>query len=322
MAELATKCKDHFPAFIASLPMNNPDAMLDEAQRAIKDLGARGVQICSNVNGRPLDEPEFLPLFELMGELDFPVWMHPTRSPDFADYSTETRSKYDLWWAFGWPYETSVAMGRLALSGVFDRVPNLKIITHHMGAMIPYFEGRIGGGLDQLGRRTDDPHDVGTLDRLEKRPYDYFRMFYADTALFGALAATECGLASSSGPSTSSSGRTCPSTPRRVPASSERPSGSSTTSRPLSRTSSGSTRATPGGFSSSRGVRSYPLRRVSNHPPGPLPFGRLRTGLSRKRAVFYLRDTLRLLALRQRSGQAPGAPPLCTPLLQQPVRPR
>ena len=86
-------------------------------------------------------------------------------------------------------------MGRIALSGVFDRVPNLKIITHHMGAMIPYFEGRIGPGLDQLGNRTDDEHDVGTLARLKKRPYDYFRMFYADTALFGALPATECGLA-------------------------------------------------------------------------------------------------------------------------------
>ncbi len=195
MAELVVKYPHHFLAFVASLPMNNPDAMLREVKRAVRDLGARGVQIDSNVNGRPLDEPEFRPLFSLMAELDLPVWLHPTRSPDFSDYKTENRSKYDLWWTFGWPYETSVAMGRLALSGVFDEVPNLKIITHHMGAMIPYFEGRIGGGLDQLGRRTDNEHDIGTLARLEKRPYDYFRMFYADTALFGALPATECGLA-------------------------------------------------------------------------------------------------------------------------------
>jgi uncharacterized protein len=194
MAELVTKHPDHFPAFVASLPMNNPDAMLREVERAVRDLGARGVQIGSNVNGRPLDEPEFRPLFSLMAELELPVWLHPTRSPDFSDYKSENRSKYDLWWAFGWPYETSVAMGRLALSGVFDENPNLKIITHHMGAMIPYFEGRVGVGLDQLGRRTDNEHDVGTLARLEKRPYDYFRMFYADTALFGALPATECGL--------------------------------------------------------------------------------------------------------------------------------
>ena len=58
-------------------------------------------------------------------------------------------------------------MGRLALSGVFDENPIVKIITHHMGAMIPYFEGRIGSGLDQLGRRTDDEHDVGTLGGLK-----------------------------------------------------------------------------------------------------------------------------------------------------------
>jgi uncharacterized protein len=195
MAELVSKYPKHFPAFVASLPLNNPDATLREAERAVKELGARGVQIGSNVNGRPLDEPEFRALFSLMAQLDYPIWLHPTRSPDFADYKNENRSKYDLWWAFGWPYETSVAMGRLALSGVFDENPDLKIITHHMGAMIPYFEGRIGGGLDQLGRRTDDEHDVGTLGRLKKRPFDYFRMFYADTALFGALPATECGLA-------------------------------------------------------------------------------------------------------------------------------
>jgi aminocarboxymuconate-semialdehyde decarboxylase len=195
MAELVAKHQQHFPAFVASLPLNHTEATLREAERAVKQLGARGVQIGSNVNGRPLDEPEFRPLFSLMSELDYPIWLHPTRSPDFADYKTEDRSKYDLWWAFGWPYETSVAMGRLALSGVFDEHPGLKIITHHMGAMIPYFEGRVGVGLDQLGRRTDDENDVRTLDRLKKRPYDYFRMFYADTALFGALPATECGLA-------------------------------------------------------------------------------------------------------------------------------
>jgi len=195
LAALVVKYPQHFPAFVASLPLNNPDATLRETERAMKQLGARGVQLGSNVNGRPLDEPEFRPCFSLMAGSVNPIWLHPTRSPDFADYKTENRSKYDLWWTFGWPYETSVAMGRLALSGVFDENPNLKIITHHMGAMIPYFEGRIGGGLDQLGRRTDDAHDVGTLDRLKKRPYDYFRMFYADTALFGALPATECGLA-------------------------------------------------------------------------------------------------------------------------------
>jgi len=66
MAELVVKYPQHFPAFVASLPLNNPDATLRETERAMKQLGARGVQIGSNVNGRPLDEPEFRPLFSLM----------------------------------------------------------------------------------------------------------------------------------------------------------------------------------------------------------------------------------------------------------------
>ena len=61
MAELVAKYPDRFLGFAASLPMNNPDALLAEAERAVRDLGAKGVQIFSNVNGRPLDEPDFLP---------------------------------------------------------------------------------------------------------------------------------------------------------------------------------------------------------------------------------------------------------------------
>ncbi len=195
MAEIVAKHPDRFPGFVAALPLNNIDAALVEAERAVKQLGAKGVQIFSNINGRPMDEPDFLPLFQRMAELDCPLWVHPTRSAAFADYVNETRSKYDLWWAFGWPYETTIFMGRLVMSGIFDKLPDLKIITHHMGAMLPYFEMRAGPGLDQLGTRSDDPEELAVLGRLKKRPYDYFRMFYADTALFGSIPATECGLA-------------------------------------------------------------------------------------------------------------------------------
>jgi aminocarboxymuconate-semialdehyde decarboxylase len=71
----------------------------------------------------------------------------------------------------------------------------MKIITHHMGAMVPFFEGRVGPGWDQLGARTSDEDYGSVLRGLKKRPVDYFRMFYADTALFGAYDATVCGLA-------------------------------------------------------------------------------------------------------------------------------
>jgi hypothetical protein len=63
-----------------------------------------------------------------------------------------------------------------------------------MGAMAPYFAGRVGPGWDQLGARTSDATLAGVLGTLKKRPLDYFKMFYADTALFGAYDATVCGL--------------------------------------------------------------------------------------------------------------------------------
>jgi predicted TIM-barrel fold metal-dependent hydrolase len=193
MAELVDRYAGRFPAFAASLPMNNPSAAEKELERATQ-LGARGMQLYSNAAGRPLDGEEFEPLFAEAARAGLVIWLHPARAADFSDYRGEDRSRYEIWWTFGWPYETSVAMARLVFSGLFDRHPDLKIITHHMGAMIPYFEGRVGHGWDQLGRRSSDEDYAGLLRRLQKRPADYFKMFHADTALFGALAATRCGL--------------------------------------------------------------------------------------------------------------------------------
>jgi aminocarboxymuconate-semialdehyde decarboxylase len=80
-------------------------------------------------------------------------------------------------------------------SGMMDKLPELKIVAHHLGAMVPYFEGRVGPGWDQLGKRTSDEDYAVVLKGLKKRPFDYFKDFYADTATFGSRPATECGLA-------------------------------------------------------------------------------------------------------------------------------
>ena len=194
MAELVARHPQRFPAFVASLPYNDPDAAVRETRRAIGELGARGIQLFSNVLGKPVVAPELLPLFETMAEYDLPIWLHPYRGANMPDYRSEERSQFEIWWTFGWPYETSVAMARVVFAGLFDRFPSLKIITHHMGAMAPYFAGRIGPGWDQLGARTSDEDLSLVLKRLRKRPIDYFRMFYGDTALFGAYDATVCGL--------------------------------------------------------------------------------------------------------------------------------
>lgn len=194
LAELVRRYPKRFPAFVASLPMNDPAGMLKEARRAIKELGAAGVQVFTNVLGKPLTAPETLPLFDLMARLDRPIWLHPARGAETPDYRAEPRSRYEIWWTFGWPYETSVTMAHIVFAALFDKHPDLKIITHHMGGMVPYFEGRVGPGWDQLGARTSDLDYTKLLRKLKKRPIDYFRMFYADTALMGGWEATKCGL--------------------------------------------------------------------------------------------------------------------------------
>jgi predicted TIM-barrel fold metal-dependent hydrolase len=195
MAEIVARHPDRFPAFVASLPMNNIPETLREMDRAIGELGAKGIQIFTNVNGRPLDEEEFYPIFERMAnKYDLPIWVHPTRTAKFADYASETKSKYEIYWLFGWPYETSVFMARLVFSGMLEKLPDLKIITHHLGAMAPFFDARIGYGMDQLGSRTADEDYTVILKRMGKRPVEFFKKFYADTSINGSASATRCGL--------------------------------------------------------------------------------------------------------------------------------
>jgi predicted TIM-barrel fold metal-dependent hydrolase len=192
LAKLVAEHPDRFPGFIATLPIANPAAAIREAERAVQQLGAVGVQLYTNVGGEPIDRPDRLEVFGCMAELRRPVWLHPLLTMSTPDYPNESVSKYDLWWAFGWPHETSVAMGRLVFAGVFDRWPQLKVITHHGGGTIPMCEGRIEHGLMELGTRNgpDMAHAVAT--NLQEPPLTAFHRFYADTATFGSRAALQC----------------------------------------------------------------------------------------------------------------------------------
>ena len=196
MAELCARHPDRFPAFVAAVSLDDVDGALAETERAIRTLGARGIQIFTNIAGHPLDEVRFAPVFAALAGYDLPIWLHPARTAGMPDYAAEGKSRYEMWWCFGWPYETTVAMARLVFSGLFDRHPNIKIITHHLGGgMIPYFDGRIGAGMDVLGSRTSDEDYSNVLPSLKRPHLDYFREFYADTAMFGGRYGLPCGLA-------------------------------------------------------------------------------------------------------------------------------
>jgi aminocarboxymuconate-semialdehyde decarboxylase len=194
LAELCRKYPDRFVGFAAAVHLGDVDAAIAEADRAIHQLGAKGVLIYNHVAGLPLDDPRFRPFFAAMAQWDRPIWLHPTRTAGVRDYASEEKSRFEMWWCFGWPYDTSVAMTRLVFDGLFDRHPDINIITHHMGGMIPFFDGRVGPGLDVLGARTSDEDYSQILPSLKKPHMEYFKQFYGDTAMFGATTGVKCGL--------------------------------------------------------------------------------------------------------------------------------
>lgn len=190
LAELVLKYPHRFAAGIATLPMNDMDAALEEAQRAIRDLRLRAVELYTDINGQPLDAPQFMPLYEMMADLDRPIFIHPLREMTIPDYADEKMSRYRVWTKLGWPYATALAMTRLVYGGVLEKWPELKIVTHHCGGLIPFLAGRIDWN-DDFNEMCMGHRDIF----LKKKALDYYRRFFYDTAVNGHTAALQCGRA-------------------------------------------------------------------------------------------------------------------------------
>lgn len=153
-----------------------------ELERAVKSLGLRAINLPTTIQGKPLDLPEHDPFWAAIEEMNVPVYLHPLGQP-----GRSYEELYDLPHTFGWPYETTITLARLVFTGVMERHPNLKIVSHHLGGgMIPFFMARIA--------ETNDP--TGSTDRkiapLPKPLFEYFRLFYYDTAVGGSAAAIKC----------------------------------------------------------------------------------------------------------------------------------
>lgn len=169
---------------IAEIPALSPDEALDELERCHSSLGLKGVQLYSNIGGKPLDSPEFRPIFQKAAKLKMPILIHPTNS-----VQNETRNyelSFNLQMMFGWPFETTLAVSRIVLSGMLDEYPELKIIIHHAGAMLPFFSQRVESffatGWDEKSGQS----------KLKKRPTEYFKLLYPDTVVGDNLSALNC----------------------------------------------------------------------------------------------------------------------------------
>jgi aminocarboxymuconate-semialdehyde decarboxylase len=188
MAELVRRHSDRFAGFAGATPLADPDAAAEEAVRAVRDLGALGVQLEEDAVALPIHEDRYDPLFAAMEELGAAVWLHPFRSPASPGFPMET-APFLLWQVFGWTFDTTITVSRLIFAGIYDKHPRLKLIVHHGGGLIPHFSGRI----EMMPLFTGlDPTLSEALGRLQKKPIEYFKMLYVDTAMFGSRHAVEC----------------------------------------------------------------------------------------------------------------------------------
>jgi aminocarboxymuconate-semialdehyde decarboxylase len=135
--QIKEKYPDRFTA-LAALPYQEPQAAVKELERAVKECGLSGVMLFSNINRRPLDSKEYMPIYETAAKLDAPLFMHPSVAINLS-----AMDEYRLTPILGFTVDTSLATLRLVFSGILKRLPNLKLVIAHLGGVFPYLRGRV-----------------------------------------------------------------------------------------------------------------------------------------------------------------------------------
>lgn len=173
-------CRSHPDKFIpfAVVSLLDVKQAVYELDRAIHEWGCRGVTIGTNHNNKGVDDPENGAFYEKVCEYDIPVFLHPMNWNSY-NLVQEDPAVMRL---FGWPFDTTIALLRLIVSGTMERYPTLKIVTHHLGGgMFPFFSNRFNIKLENLKKDMKRPLSE-SLERI-----------YGDTAVDGTAAALPCG---------------------------------------------------------------------------------------------------------------------------------
>lgn len=165
MAEAARAHPDRF-VFLATLPMQDPEAAVGELERAVTQLGCRGIYLGTNVRGKELTDPSFLPVFERIHALRVPIFLHPLNV-----IGAQRLAHYYLHNLLGNPFDTAVAAANLIFSGLLDRFPKLQVCLPHAGGAFPYLIGRLNHGWKVRQE----------CRALKKPPSSYLRRFTYDT---------------------------------------------------------------------------------------------------------------------------------------------
>lgn len=177
-------CKAYPKRFvnICIISLLDMKSAMKELDHSINELDCRGITISANQNGKGLDSPEYYPFYEKVMKYDLPILIHPTHWESYP--LVDMDQGWRMMHVFGWPFDTTQAVWRLIFGGVIDLFPTLKIVMHHLGAMIPFF-----------ARRIEQNFNAFLKDKLPRHITEYWGNLYGDTATDGTLGSYSCGYA-------------------------------------------------------------------------------------------------------------------------------
>ncbi|MGH8993838.1 MAG: amidohydrolase family protein [Acidimicrobiia bacterium] len=170
LAGIVAHHPDRF-AGLATVPLQDVDGAVAELDHAVRHLGLRGVEICTNVNGLDLDDRRFRPFFAAACELDVLVLLHPqgfTQAERLMDYYLTN--------VIGNPLESTIAVTRMIHGGVFEENPALKLCVVHGGGYLPFYASRMDHAWS---RRPEGRHHIP-----DRPPSDYLRRIYVDCLVY------------------------------------------------------------------------------------------------------------------------------------------
>lgn len=154
---------------LGTVPLQDADLAIAEMERAVKELGLKGIEIGSNINGQNLDDPNIIKFLEAAAQMEVPIFVHP-----WATVGQERMPKHSFMYTVGMPSETALAAGSLIMSGILDRFPNLKVCFAHGGGSLPYLLPRMDKGWEVW------PH----IRTTEKPPSYYANKLFYDTLVY------------------------------------------------------------------------------------------------------------------------------------------
>ena len=168
-AELIARHPARFKGF-ASIPMDAPDAALNELHRAIHELKLNGVILLSNIGGKPLTSPEYRPFFAEANRMKLCILLHP-----MLPANTEPFREYVLGPIVGFMFDTTLAVARMCFDGMLREFPDIRWIVGHLGGAVPYLMER----LDNVWRDFSE-----CREKIDELPSVYLKRLYYDTVNF------------------------------------------------------------------------------------------------------------------------------------------